>query len=312
MLTSILTTLLPIAVAQQPAPIVGGQRTSSFEAVGALVAVNSTGSGTNFCSATLIESDWAVTAAHCTNGLSDLADHGLDRIYLVFGTDVTSANGLFEATPVDQFTVHPDYRDGRSDHDIALVRLANPVQTVRPVPLNSDAPDKSWQGTDITYVGWGLAGDNAPSSSGVKRSVDVPFLSATDQHIFTYAEDGRNACFGDSGGAALAEFDEELRLVGATSFVTDLNGGEPSCEGGAAAAAATRIDSHLDWIEDTLWGVTTPGSDNAGSPGSDSSSEGLPSKNTSSRGGGCSTAPAIPSLAWLIALPLTIRRRKQM
>ena len=61
--------LLSISFANDPPPpIVGGSVTNSFLQVGAIAALDSNGYGAAFCSGTLIDDTWIVTAAHCIEG----------------------------------------------------------------------------------------------------------------------------------------------------------------------------------------------------------------------------------------------------
>ena len=74
-------------------------------------------------------------------------------------------------------------------------------------------------------------------------------------------------CFGDSGGAALIQDNnQQWTLIGVNSFVYDPEGGDPTCEGGASAAL--RVDSYLLWIENQISSSTESNNDNQGNQSS--------------------------------------------
>jgi hypothetical protein len=67
--------------------------------------------------------------------------------------------------------------------------------------------------------------------------------------FLTHSPDNRNVCYGDSGGAAfLTDESGQRRLAGVNSFIFNLGGGAPTCEGTDTAAGAARVDAYLDWI----------------------------------------------------------------
>jgi uncharacterized protein (TIGR03382 family) len=109
---------------------------------------------------------------------------------------------------------------------------------------------------EITYVGYGVTGDGSSheDSSGIRRTVNVPYLSYDANFVYTYDGVGdKNICSGDSGGGALHKnSDGDWTIVGVNSFGFDRNGGQPHCSGAGAAAGATRVDRNLGWISNYI------------------------------------------------------------
>jgi uncharacterized protein (TIGR03382 family) len=102
-------------------------------------------------------------------------------------------------------------------------------------------------------VGWGNTDDSVADTSGIKRTVDVPFHSTYRDAILSYDPGGGNVCYGDSGGAAFVEDAwGEMRLAGVNSFIFNIDGGTPSCAQAGAAGGAARVDIYLDWIDELV------------------------------------------------------------
>lgn len=242
-----MTLLMSLAVANEAPPIVNGTDTSDFEAVGVLIWVDQRGERFAFCSGSLIQSDRVLTAAHCLDGV-DIEDLDRSGYSIVFATgdDVERRGGVLEESAITAIHVHPRY-DGHVTRDLAVAELETPLSAA-PLPILVDRPEDSWIGEAITYVGWGLTGDDV-RDHGEKRTVDVPILERTPSHIITYDPEGGNVCYGDSGGAAMRIVADRPVLVGVNSYIFNVEGGEPSCEGEGAAAGAARLDNQLEFIQ---------------------------------------------------------------
>jgi len=145
------------------------------------------------CAATLVSSDWALTAAHCRSHASaEFCVH-------VGGTPVCQT--------IIQVQEHPIL-------DLALVRLSAAVSTsVSVVPI-----------ADLTAVQHGSVVETTGSREG-----QVTFSSASVERLSSHHFTVRSAhgrCFGDSGGAAFS-----IGSTGQPALAGVLSGGDPLCNG---------------------------------------------------------------------------------
>lgn len=221
-------------------PIVGGSPESGWESVGALTVMHPAyGYLGSFCSATLIEPQWILTAGHCLEndmGGSISLTPGIVRFYVGSDANNPSPGSLYE---VDAFYIHPSYNDDPIQNDIALVHLKEPLSGVTPVSINTTSMSGSWIGQALFYVGFGVNNGSNQTGGGIKRSgwIDLESLQSTTYYSSAY--DGVGVCYGDSGGPGLREMGGAWYAVGVNS-ATGGGSGDP-CLG---YGIHTRVDAY--------------------------------------------------------------------
>ena len=227
-------TQLPEETADASDAIWNGTPTDDFPAVGAL-----TEDGAAFCTGTLVDEVTVLTAAHCVDFIDSVG--GAD---IRFYTGPGAPGALEGGVPVVDALSHPDW-DGLTA-DIGLAFLGEPCGETPQFVNVEDMMPFHWKGRDVTLVGYGITADDL-DDSGLKLMTEVG-IYAFDEDIFFHYTVGTNACFGDSGGPALYEFEEGWRVVGVISGVFDHVHADSSCIGGGGYHI--RPDIYADWLHE--------------------------------------------------------------
>jgi len=238
------------------------------------------------CLATLVAPRWLLTAAHCAADVP--SPHAVD-----VGSERVGVEGV---------VCHPDYRGW--DHDLALVRLQEPVAAVTPLPVYRDR-DEVGQG--VVFVGrgdhgTGEEGQVRAQNDGLTREATNTVQGVDDlwlEFVFhrpgdaeVTAKEGISGD-GDSGGPALVATPTASYVVGVSSWQ---DADDPDVGFYGVHEYYTRVSSYTEFLDET----TGPEWDGELRP--------CPAEDD----GGCSVAPSPHHAATfaLLALPLLLRRRR--
>jgi trypsin len=208
--TGTLSAALAVAAAfAPPASAVAGGRVAAAGESPYILSVRRSGwaGWTHTCGAVLVDSDTAITAAHCVDGPTS-------GIRVHYGSlDRTEGGDTVSVVSVKR---HEDYSAATNSHDIAIVELAVTVPAT-PAKLTDSDPAP---GTAAEVAGWGATADGADLSD-VLRANEIPITErATCDRRYGGAIDdsmicaGPAACAGDEGGPLVAGGE----LVGISSF----------------------------------------------------------------------------------------------
>ncbi|NLS13994.1 trypsin-like serine protease [Vibrio sp. SM6] len=220
-----------------------------------------------YCSATVLDANYVLTAAHCLYDGKALATSRLvyTSIAPQMGDESEFVANPEQAIRAAAFYVHPDFVNssdyqGRAwPNDIAIIRLDQPLSLPAQayLPLASSADTYYYQkaGQEFVALGYGLT---EKQTSGQLLKITLNYVANTDCELPAESTQictsgqynpttqvNNTTCDGDSGGPLYWHNGSEYVQVGITSF--GWNG--CSVTFSDHTAVFTKIDQYLPWIE---------------------------------------------------------------
>ncbi|MDN3640963.1 trypsin-like serine protease [Simiduia curdlanivorans] len=192
---------------------------------------------------TLIDPEWVVTAAHAVFCMNP-------------GQKIHVGN---ELVSVSQRYSYPEYQLG-GVHDLALIKLAQPVTSIKPATLYDGIAEK---GAGVWFIGVGGTGTGQQGqtvsykeNNGRLRKAQNKVVNVTDTDIvFKFERGSKGEALegvsgnGDSGGPAFIKEGDKYVLLGVSSRVDSwfYNVGEYG-----VTELYTRVSSYSDWIQQVI------------------------------------------------------------
>ncbi|XP_027869090.1 mannan-binding lectin serine protease 2 isoform X1 [Xiphophorus couchianus] len=223
-----------------------------------------------FGAASLINDQWAVTAAHVVN---DIPRESIQLYGGLIDTTTTSRTDV-SPIPIEKIIVHPSYRGAlpqtNYDNDIALIKFTSKVKlgtNLLPICL-PEVNGGMMEGEQGTVSGWGATfqDSNWNSTSDVLQYVDVPVYSLTEcrntpslyskamtftNNMFCAGGKGADSCRGDSGGPFVSPMLSSG--VGPHYLIGIVSWGAPCMRGGATGDKKgyyTKVENYVNWINE--------------------------------------------------------------
>lgn len=199
------------------------------------------------CGASVLNENWALTAAHCVDGAST------SSITFWAGTIYLDNGGTRHR--VEKIVVHEGYDEGDSwKNDIAVVAVLDPFKidgvNVTPIALPAQGQNPE-DGAAVTVIGWGRLQQNGPIPNTLQK-VDLAVVNQQkcndvytefgypiyDGHICADVPEGnQGSCNGDSGGPLFVNG----TVVGLVSWAY-------GCAVKGYPTVYTRVPAYRDWI----------------------------------------------------------------
>ena len=189
--------------------------------------------------ATLIAPQWLLTAGHVANAFR--------------GRPSVEVGG--RAYRIDRVAVHGAWRE-LGPHDVGLIRLAEPVVGIAPIPLYRGKAERGTVATIIGHGGSGTGASRERAEDGRTRAATSRVDSVTASWLyFSFDAPPRGTDLegapgpGDSGGPAIISAGGRAYVAGVSSAGFDGRDGPGSY---GAVDVFTRVSTHVAWIDSVM------------------------------------------------------------
>merc|ERR1712110_928708 len=246
--------------------IVGGveAKPNEFPWIASLILIMGGFETDSMCGGTLVSAEWIVTAAHCL-----YKDNDFKTLYKPSEMVWTlGEHDFFETTEtkiptvrvkVEKIIVSPEWDSMTTIGDIALIKLAKPVDLKKYTPACLAKTGDSFVGKSAWVYGWGQTSFKADFGESKLRKLELKVASNKEcmawsaknnmnwdlksSQVCAGAGVGKDSCKGDSGGPLTSEVNSRHVLIG------DVSNGN-ACKGPYSVYGS--IAHYRKWIDSTM------------------------------------------------------------
>ncbi|KAG8227074.1 hypothetical protein J437_LFUL007411, partial [Ladona fulva] len=197
----------------------------------------------HICGAALISHEYALTAAHCTDGTR------ANDLSVKAGSRSVYAGGVLRS--ISQIIQHPGFNVDEMDYDISILKLHRPFDFGPGIHAISlpNSNESVEVGTLADVSGWGTTHEEGALPEYLNH-VEVEVLDSEEctkgygkitERMICAGSPGRDSCQGDSGGPLV----EDDKLIGIVSFG---NG----CARPDYPGVYTNVSALRDWIKENI------------------------------------------------------------
>ncbi|CAF1579654.1 unnamed protein product [Rotaria sp. Silwood1] len=209
--------------------IVGGEAASNY-AWGWMVSLQQ--SNSHICGASLLTSEYAVTAAHCVEDVI----HNISVLSILAGTNYLNYTSIttIQRRSIIDVIMHSDYNSTVWINDIAILKFSSldisSNSKIAFICLPKQDEDPFQSGTNLVAIGWGDLFENSRFGSDSLQQVTVQAFSSTSdecqaseivnpsvQFCAGVIAGDKDTCQGDSGGPLMAFVNNRWILAGLSS-----------------------------------------------------------------------------------------------
>lgn len=134
------------------------------------------------CGASLINTNYVLTAAHCVRRLQ----RSKIRVILGDHNQFVTSDTVAKMRAVSAIIRHRSFDTASYNHDIALLKLRKPIEftkSIRPICLPDEGADPA--GKVGTVIGWGRTSEGGALPAEIQK-VDVPILTPSECRNMKY------------------------------------------------------------------------------------------------------------------------------
>jgi secreted trypsin-like serine protease len=230
--------------------IVGGQVAPHVYPYMASIQSKSGSKWSHYCGATLINSQWLLTAGHCVKYLPP--NPGTSYRAVLGAYDLRKIPKTATIRTFKKIVMNPGYYG--TSNDIALIQIP-PITNIKPINMSSVTYPS---GTMTTVIGWGSTKEGSGVMSPILMQVSVPIVAndvCKKAYPFVSAQNvcaGDNqhdACQGDSGGPLFVNVSGSVNQLGIVTYGRGC--GQPGYPG-----VYSSVPYYLKWIQSVISGTS--------------------------------------------------------